>query len=203
MAVPGRTLSAVALSLALATAAFAGPVSRAPLFIQPGSRLWVEGATTDRTFRCAASRIEGRIVTVPERPGTGLAALEGVVRQVEVAVPVATLECGNATMNRQVREALGAGASPLVRYRVTSHRLAVGSDSEATLRMNGALSIAGREKPVGIDAAVVRDPGGALRVKGTKWIRMSEFGVEPPTLMMGTMKVHDPVVVGFDVLLNQ
>ncbi|HEX7243352.1 MAG TPA: YceI family protein [Longimicrobiaceae bacterium] len=195
-----RRLAAALLLLPLA--AFAGPPPRAPLFIQPESRLWVEGATTDRTFRCAASRIEGRIATVPERPGTGLAALEAAVRRVEVAVPVAALECGNPTLSRQVREALGAGTSPLVRYRVTSHRLAAGSDSEATLRMNGALSIAGRENPVGIDAAVVRGPGGALRVRGTKWIRMSEFGVEPPTLMMGTIRVQDRVTVHFDVVLK-
>jgi hypothetical protein len=31
---------------------------------------------------------------------------------------------------------------------------------------------------------------------------MTDFGVRPPTLMMGTMKVHDPVTVHFDVLLK-
>ena len=32
---------------------------------------------------------------------------------------------------------------------------------------------------------------------------MSEFGVRAPTLMMGTLKVHDRVVVNFDVVLKQ
>jgi hypothetical protein len=31
---------------------------------------------------------------------------------------------------------------------------------------------------------------------------MSEFGVRPPTLMMGTLKVRDRVVVNFDVVLK-
>jgi hypothetical protein len=32
---------------------------------------------------------------------------------------------------------------------------------------------------------------------------MTDFGVEPPSLMMGTMRVHAPVTVGFDVTLNR
>jgi len=27
--------------------------------------------------------------------------------------------------------------------------------------------------------------------------------VKPPTLMLGTMKVHDPVTIGFDVALQR
>ncbi len=30
---------------------------------------------------------------------------------------------------------------------------------------------------------------------------MTEFGVKPPTLMLGTMKVHDKVVVRYEILL--
>jgi hypothetical protein len=32
---------------------------------------------------------------------------------------------------------------------------------------------------------------------------MSEYGVKAPTLMMGTMKVRDRVVVHFDIVLKQ
>jgi hypothetical protein len=31
---------------------------------------------------------------------------------------------------------------------------------------------------------------------------MTEFGVKPPTLMLGTMKVGDKVKVGFDLYLK-
>jgi hypothetical protein len=30
---------------------------------------------------------------------------------------------------------------------------------------------------------------------------MKEYGLKPPTLMMGTMKVHEKVKVGFDFVL--
>jgi hypothetical protein len=31
---------------------------------------------------------------------------------------------------------------------------------------------------------------------------MTEFGLKPPTLMLGTMKVDEKITVGFDVVLK-
>jgi hypothetical protein len=39
-------------------------------------------------------------------------------------------------------------------------------------------------------------------VKASKVINMKEWGVKPPSLMMGTMKVKENVTVGFDVALK-
>jgi polyisoprenoid-binding protein YceI len=124
---------------------------------------------------------------------------DATVRRAEVTIPVQALDCANGTMNGHLRKALRAAESPTIRFRLND----VSEKGTGAVRMSGTLSIAGRENPVAIDATVARDAQGRLRVKGSKQLRMTEFGVTPPTLMMGTMKVHDPVVVGFDVLLNQ
>jgi hypothetical protein len=42
-----------------------------------------------------------------------------------------------------------------------------------------------------------------LRVKGSKQLRMTEYGVKPPSLMLGAMKVGDQVTVGYDIILGQ
>ena len=39
-------------------------------------------------------------------------------------------------------------------------------------------------------------------MKGARAIKMSEYGVKPPTLILGTMKVRDQVTVSFDLVLN-
>ena len=43
---------------------------------------------------------------------------------------------------------------------------------------------------------------GALRVTGKVPITMTEWGIKPPTLMMGTIKVGQVVTVQFDLLLQ-
>ena len=43
---------------------------------------------------------------------------------------------------------------------------------------------------------------GALVVSGTQELRMTEFGLQPPKLMLGTLKVDERIKVGFDVILK-
>jgi len=43
---------------------------------------------------------------------------------------------------------------------------------------------------------------GTLIVSGTREVRMTEFGLKPPTLMLGTMKVDEKITVGFEVVLK-
>lgn len=188
-----------ALALVLAPAAAAWSPAPAPYTVQPQSRLWVEGGSTVRGYECRAGRIDGTIVA---DGAATVAQLQEGVKRVEIGVPVALLDCGNGTMNGHMRDALKVENHPMIRYRVNSHTVTSSSDDAGKVRMNGTLSIAGREKPVAIDATLAREAGGVLRVKGSKQIRMTEFGVKPPTLMFGTMRVHDPVTVHFDVLLK-
>jgi hypothetical protein len=48
----------------------------------------------------------------------------------------------------------------------------------------------------------VHDPTDALRVTGKYELNMKDFGVKPPTLMLGTMRVGEKVTVNFDLLLK-
>ena len=43
---------------------------------------------------------------------------------------------------------------------------------------------------------------GTLVVSGAREVRMTEFGLKPPTLMLGTMKVDEKITVGFEVVLK-
>ena len=68
-------------------------------------------------------------------------------------------------------------------------------------RLRELLTLGGVEKPV-VVIAKAREENGMLRVSGTQKVEMSDFGLKPPTLMMGTLKVGNEVTVGFDLLLK-
>jgi hypothetical protein len=63
--------------------------------------------------------------------------------------------------------------------------------------------MAGAEQVIEIPATVTEEDGGVVRVKGEAEIRMTRWGVKPPSLMLGTMKVKDPVTIGFDVTVRR
>lgn len=191
-----RVRIAALLSGALLTAA-AAPSLLGTLTFQGGSRVWVEGTSTVRSYRCESTSAQGTATTAQGTPSVEQVASQ--VRRAEITIPVASLDCRNGTMNGHMRKALKSDANPNIRFRLAGLQAAQG---EGAVRMNGTLSIAGTERPVSIDATVAQADGGQLRVRGQKTFPMTEFGVTPPSLMMGTMKVRDPVTVHFDVVLK-
>jgi polyisoprenoid-binding protein YceI len=166
-----------------------------PLSFQPGSRVWVVGTSTARSYRCESTQVEG----VAQAPTAELAHLNEVTGA-RVTIPIATLDCRNATMNGHMRTALKAAQYPTLSLQVSSATLTAAAEGSA-VRMSGTLTIAGTTRPVNIDGTVVSEAG-QLRVRGTKDVVMTEFGVRPPSLMMGTRRVRPNATIGFDVLLK-
>lgn len=175
-----RTLFIIA-----AISAAAGTVT-----LEPDSTLVVEGSSTVRDYRCAAGALESTITT---RPDAGIA---GLVEAARVSIPVAQLECGNGKMNDHMRKALLAKDHPNVVFELASYTL---NGADATLV--GELTIAGTTKTIEMPATIV-DEGSTLRVQASSRINMSEWGVKPPSLMLGTLKVRDAVTIAFDVSLK-
>ena len=196
-----RLFGRLALMAIVVPAGIAWTADRAGLALQPESKLWVEGTSSVRSYTCRAARVDGSVATLAGSTSLAIADLERTVRSAEVSVSVAGLECGNGTMNGHLRRALKSDTSPKISYRISSYDVTPAGAAAGKVKLNGTLEIAGTEKPVSIDATASTEAG-RLRVKGSKQIKMTDFGVRPPTLMMGTMKVHDPVTVHFDVLLK-
>jgi polyisoprenoid-binding protein YceI len=180
----------------LATAgllAFASPLS-----FGAGSHVRVAGTSNVRSWRCETSQVQGTIETATNGlPAVGDAGR--AVKTAEVTIPVASLDCANGTMNNHLRHAMKAEENPNIRFRLPVGGLTVGADGRA--RLSGTLEINGQTKPAAVDATVTAVQGG-LRVAGTYGLKMTDFGVRPPTVMMGAFRVADPVTVNFDVIVK-
>ncbi|HEY8468979.1 MAG TPA: hypothetical protein VIL18_05020, partial [Longimicrobiales bacterium] len=81
------------------------PETGAVLTIQPESRLWIEGTSTVRDYRCDATRVDGVVELDPARPSIAVADLQQSVRAVRLDIAVADLDCRNNTMNDHMRKA--------------------------------------------------------------------------------------------------
>jgi len=197
-----RTKVPATLALVLLLPALAAATRRdAPLDLQPESRLWVAGTSTVRSFQCQAGAFDAKV----ESGGTDAVAavLDGqkAVSRVEVTVPAEKLDCRNGTMNEHLRKAIKAKEFPTVIFRASSYDLSRASES-VVVTLNGSLTLGGVEKPITVKAIAKAGDNGTLIVSGTREVRMTEFGLKPPTLMLGTMKVDEKITVGFDVVLK-
>ena len=171
------------------------------LTVRPGSRLWVDGTSTVKSFSCEAGSFDAQIQANDQAVSAVLGGVKAV-QTVDVTVPVSALDCKNGKMNQHMLKALKATEYPEIAFHLTSYDLVpAGEAVRATL--TGTLTMGGVEKPITFDADVTAGDAGVLEVGGMVAINMKEFGLKPPSLMLGTMKVREMVNVKFELLLQQ
>jgi hypothetical protein len=172
-----------------------------PLEVQPDSRLWVKGTSTVRAFECKATSLLARVdATAPEAVKAVLAG-EKAVGAVAVRLDSDRLDCNNGTMNSHMLKAIKAKEHPAIVFTLNSYALQP-TEQGMTVTLDGTLDLGGTQKPVSITAEAKGTESGGLRVLGAHELKLSDYGLKAPTLMLGTMRVHDKVTVGFDIVLK-
>jgi hypothetical protein len=182
--------------LLLAASVWAGPLA-----LDPASKLWLDGDSTLHKFQSKAAQID--VAAESESDDLAGAARGGGVKKLELTIPVARLESGEKGLDKNLQKALKASEHPTITFRLAGYELPECKPAAASckLKANGKLAIAGVEKDASLegDVSFVAD---GLEVKGSKELLMSEFGVKPPTLMLGAIKVKDKIVIGYDIVLR-
>jgi hypothetical protein len=169
---------------------------------QVTGKLWIEGGSTVRSWDCEAKELQVRVTA---REGLTALAIEGlgeVVTAMQVQIPKARLDCDNDTMNDHMWKALKASNHPTITFRMESYRVVQSPAGQPRVEVRGPLQIAGSTQAVVLTLDVTPE-GPGLRLKGVHTLDMTTFGMTPPRLMLGTLRVHENVEVHFDLLLSQ
>lgn len=66
----------------------------------------------------------------------------------------------------------------------------------------GELSIAGEKRPIDLNAEIKNRNGSEMQIVGEVPLKMTDFGITPPTAMFGTLKTGDDLVIKYDILIN-
>jgi polyisoprenoid-binding protein YceI len=183
-----------------ASALLAGKGIDDSLTLAAGSKLWIDGTSNVRNFKCTSQALDAVLDASADAVKAVLAGEKAVTSAV-LTVPEQTLDCNNGTMNGHMREALNEKAHPDIVFRLVSYDL-VSADSGQAGTLNGVLSINGTEKTIVLPVKLTPGPGAVLHVTGKYELDMKDYGVKPPTLMLGTMRVGEKVTVNFDLLLK-
>jgi polyisoprenoid-binding protein YceI len=171
--------------------------------VSPESRLWVEGTSTLHDWTCRTQTLDATIefeAKAAEQLGT---APPAALRRVQVKVPVKSLKCGHGGMDNNLYKALNADATPEISYIMASFEPAPGeNDASFGLKTVGTLTIVGTERRIAMDITATRLSDGSVKAVGAVPIKMSDFGIKPPTAMFGRIKTGDDVKVKFELTVS-
>jgi hypothetical protein len=191
------TLLALAIAL---PASGAWTVANELLVLQPQSRLWIDGSSSIRSFSCKAGDVNAVVESAGPNAIPQLLTGEKGVKTVHVTVPTERLDCGNATMNEHMRKAIKLTEHKAIEFRLADYDVARNADGVSGT-INGTLLLGGVTKPITLKAEGELQ-GGMLHVTGSYDLDMTEYGLKPPTLMFGRIKVGKTVKVNYDLLLK-
>ena len=118
------------------------------------------------------------------------------------------LDCGNKMMNRDLRSTLQADQHPEIRLELKRLQFSGNNITDAIgpdwteLTAYTALTMAGQTRPANIRFRARSVGHEVYELVGVHAVRMTDFGVEPPTAMMGLVKVEDRMEIHFKLWLS-
>jgi hypothetical protein len=216
MRTPDRPARSVVLALfaMLACAWAVAPVlaqapAPAPAAVRlgPGSVLWIEGSSNVHDYESRSTQPTVKLLRDPTAADPAdVAALDrwlraGGLRGLELGVPLGTMHSHKgSTLDKNMLKALKAEQNPEITFRMTQAKVGDAAGDSIQVSADGVLRVAGRERPITVAGHLVRSEAGVW-LNGSQGLRMSEYDVKPPTMMLGTLRVHDSVSVHFRLLL--
>lgn len=178
----------IAITLTLALAAFAASADK--FLGTNGSIVRIEGTSTLHEWTMESPSIRGQI-NAPT-PDNWNAPAKAVV-----TIPVTSLKSEHGKMDKLMAEALKAKTYPDIQFEMTSATPRSANANAFVLETKGKLTIAGVTRDVAFDVQGSRNADGRYTLAGQAPIRMTQYGIKPPTAMMGTIRTGDDVKVTF------
>ncbi len=175
------------LSLVFVFATMAPDAYSQAFVLAPDSKLWVEGTSNKDDWSVKAKEVKA-MATRGE---------DGTVASLTLEVPSAQMVSEKSSiMDRLMHRTLKVNEHPTIVFEMKNLNPA---EAENTAVAVGELTIAGVTQEVTVEVVQVTADDGTPRYAGSQTLKMTDFGMKPPSAMFGALHTGDEVTVRFDV----
>jgi polyisoprenoid-binding protein YceI len=190
------------MALMTGTAATAAAQETARVAVSPDSKLWIDGTSNLHAWTCKAEKMDAAIDLDAAAAAQLASAPPKALKRVRVKVPIKSLKCGHGAMDDNLYKALNADGSPDISYILATFEAAPSDKDTFTLHTIGTLTIAGKENKISMDVEATRLADGTVKAKGMLPIKMTDYGIKPPTAIFGRLKTGDEVKINFELTIG-
>ncbi len=117
--------------------------------------------------------------------------------------PAESLKSGHGAMDKNTYKALNTSKNPTISFVLTSGNVSSTGTNTYLLKGMGKLTIAGTTLLTDLETTLKYNPTDkSFTCTGTKKFKMSEYGVKPPTVMMGAIKTGDAIAITYNLTIK-
>lgn len=123
------------------------------------------------------------------------------IEQFDLKLRAESLKSGKDKMDEISYESMKTKEHPWITFKLVSVKNIQHNGSNTTINAIGDLTIAGKTNRVSITGIATN--GSYIQLSGSKKIKMTDFNIDPPTAMFGTIKTGDDLTINYTINLNQ
>lgn len=156
------------------------------------SKLKVEGTSNIHDWEIVAEKQQGKLSAEVE---------DGKITKIEqldFTVTAESLKSGKSGMDKNTYKALSTDKHKQIVFKLTKvNSIDCSTTNSCKIAATGNLTIAGKTNSIDI-AFDVKIYGTKIIFTGSKTLKMTDFGVDPPKAMFGTITTGDEIVIKFE-----
>ncbi len=163
-----------------------------PAAAQTSVDFTVSGTSTIRGWTCSVSG-SAQVTPGSSQPAPGF---DTGVQTATLTVPVNDFDCPNEEMLEHLLNAMKADEFADITFQLDGYEVS-GRQTEAS----GTLTIIGVTQPVSFPISL-SPSGGGVEIEGELQLDMTTYGVEPPVVMLGLLKVRPRIRIEFEGIVT-
>lgn len=177
-------------------------VDKKEFLINYSSSLYLEGSTNVNSFTCSVAEYQSQKNIEVFQTSSNCCNLR--FRHLALMVSVPKLDCGKNGINRDLQKTLKADEYPYIQIQILSAEV-----NEDTTRMKtqegmtaealAEVTIANTTQKATLHLIVRKTGTNKYSFSGKVPLKMTQFGLEPPTVLLGLVSVKDQIYVSLEM----
>lgn len=174
------------------------------IIVQPQSMLQIQGKTNVNSFQCYCAPPHS-IVGFNAESSSETQKIN--FKKAELTVLTKSLDCRHKIMNRDMYQTLKADYFPTITLSISQVMIPIQNINarwklEGPVTTEAFLTLAGMKRKIDLLVTISQPVNNVYRFTAKKNLLLTDFGLTPPTVLMGMVKVNNEIILDIDLYVS-
>ncbi|MFC0875735.1 YceI family protein [Saccharicrinis sp. FJH2] len=114
-----------------------------------------------------------------------------------------SLKSDHSMMDDKAHDALKAKKHPNIMFKLDASSIKNNSSDKFDGTLNGTLSLSGVSKKINVPVSGIMNSNNQFEAKGSLKLKMSDYNIDAPTAMFGTITTGDVITIEYDFIFTK